>query len=87
MQPNLKVFLVEMGSNLQGVYTYRPGNRAMLSINQELDGTDEFFEVLFKFYAVHFRLAQETQAIPHHAYYYRDQTAPQMIPARLPIAS
>jgi hypothetical protein len=73
MSQEVKIVLVELGSNLQGVYNYRPGGRAIFSINEELEGKQEFFEVLFKFYAVHFRLNQEHRTLPYRAYCYHEQ--------------
>ena len=73
MLQSVKVVLVEMGSDLQGVYNYRPGQSALLSINERLEGTDEFFEVLFKFYAMHFQLNQRQSPLPFRAISLRGQ--------------
>ncbi|MEI6043603.1 MAG: hypothetical protein WCS37_04320 [Chloroflexota bacterium] len=76
MLQEVKVVLVELGSNLQGVYNYRPGGNTLFSINEQLEGKEEFFEVLFKFYAVHFRLSQEDRTRPYRAYYYHEKLQP-----------
>lgn len=73
MLHDVKVVLVEMGSDLQGIYNYRPEKRSLVTINERLEGTEEFFEVLFKFYALHFQLSQRHSPLPFRAVSFRGE--------------